>query len=29
LQTYLASRGVDDPAVLDLFRELEQEVVAR
>ena len=26
--TYLAHKGVDDPAVLDLFRELEEEAVA-
>ncbi len=25
--TYLSSKGVDDPAVLDLFRELEQEAI--
>jgi exonuclease SbcD len=28
-ETYLSSRGVDDPEVVDLFRELEQEVVSR
>lgn len=28
LETYLATKGVDDPAVVDLFRELEQEVVS-
>jgi hypothetical protein len=27
-ETYLSSRGVDDPEVVDLFRELEQEVVS-
>jgi exonuclease SbcD len=27
-ETYLAARGVDDPAVVGLFRELEQEVVS-
>jgi hypothetical protein len=25
--TYLTARGVDDPVMLDLFRELEQEAV--
>ncbi len=25
--TYLSAKGVDDPAVLDLFRELEQEAI--
>jgi exonuclease SbcD len=29
LEAYLTSKGVDDDAVVDLFRELEQEVVAR
>jgi DNA repair protein SbcD/Mre11 len=29
LQTYLDARGVDDPDVVDLFRELEEEVGAR
>ena len=29
LEAYLASKGVDDPAVIELFRELEQEVVSR
>jgi exonuclease SbcD len=28
LEAYLTSKGVDDDAVVDLFRELEQEVVA-
>ncbi len=28
LEAYLSSRGVEDPAVLELFRELEQDVVA-
>lgn len=28
LETYLAAKGVDDPAVVDLFRELEQEVMS-
>ena len=28
LETYLVAKGVDDPAVVDLFRELEQEVVS-
>jgi hypothetical protein len=27
LETYLVAKGVDDPAVIDLFRELEQEVM--
>lgn len=29
LETYLTAKGVDDAAVVALFRELEQEVVAR
>jgi len=29
LQTYLDARGVDDPDVVELFRELEEEVGAR
>lgn len=29
LAAYLASKGVDDPGVIELFRELEQEVLAR
>lgn len=29
LEAYLAAKGVDDPAVVELFRELEQEVVSR
>ncbi|HSK06352.1 MAG TPA: exonuclease subunit SbcD [Acidimicrobiia bacterium] len=29
LEAYLTSKGVDDDAVVDLFRELEQEVFAR
>jgi exonuclease SbcD len=28
LETYLVAKGVGDPAVVDLFRELEQEVVS-
>jgi exonuclease SbcD len=28
-ETYLSSRGAEDPAVVDLFRELEQEVASR
>jgi exonuclease SbcD len=27
-ETYLTARGVDDPEVVELFRELEQEVVS-
>ncbi|MET0565228.1 MAG: exonuclease SbcCD subunit D [Acidimicrobiia bacterium] len=29
LETYLASKGVEDPGVIELFRALEQEVLAR
>ena len=29
LEAYLASKGVDDPALIELFRELEEEVLAR
>lgn len=29
LEAYLASKGVDDPGVVELFREIEQEVLAR
>jgi DNA repair protein SbcD/Mre11 len=29
LEAYLASKGVDDPGVIELFRELEQEVLSR
>jgi len=28
LETYLSSKGVDDPAVVELFRDLEQEVMS-
>ena len=28
LEAYLASKGVDDPAVVELFRELEDEVLS-
>ncbi len=28
LETYLSSKGVDDPAVVELFRELEQEMMS-
>jgi exonuclease SbcD len=28
LATYLSAKGFDDPEVIDLFRELEQEVLA-
>ena len=29
LEAYLAAKGVDDPRVIELFRELEQEVLSR
>ena len=29
LEAYLASKDVDDPAVVELFRELEEEVLSR
>jgi hypothetical protein len=29
LEAYLASKCVDDPGVIELFRELEQEVLSR
>ncbi|MDF2729022.1 MAG: Exonuclease SbcD, partial [Acidimicrobiia bacterium] len=29
LEAYLTSKGVDDPAVVELFRELEEEVLSR
>ena len=29
LEAYLASKGVDDQAVVELFRELEEEVLSR
>ncbi len=29
LEAYLASKGVEDPAVVELFRELEEEVLSR
>jgi exonuclease SbcD len=28
LEIYLAAKGIDDPAVVDLFREIEQELVS-